>query len=160
YQKDGNLVIYRDTGSTGVQATFGFGLQATSPGLVKMQSDGNFVISDSSGRALFNTQTAGNPGAYARIEDDGNLVVRSPGGIELCSTGADPQAPPSGPGVLGANERLNPGEDLHSPDRRYRLVYQTDGNLVLYNSGGGALWSSQTSGTSAGFATMQEDGNF
>ena len=38
------------------------------------------------------------------------------------------------------------------------LVYQNDGNLVLYGPSG-ALWASNTVGQPPGFATMQDDGN-
>jgi hypothetical protein len=39
---------------------------------------------------------------------------------------------------------------------------QTDGNLVLYQSGGGALWATGTTGNSGRNVTafMQTDGNF
>lgn len=53
---------------------------------------------------------------------------------------------------------LNPGDGVHSANGRYRFVYQTDGNLVLYGPGG-ALWNSQTDGSPAGACTMQTDGN-
>jgi hypothetical protein len=39
------------------------------------------------------------------------------------------------------------------------LDYQGDGNLVVYRSGN-PTWASNTSGTSAGQAAMQGDGNF
>jgi hypothetical protein len=65
-----------------------------------------------------------------------------------------------------AASRLNPGEmlrpdrELWSPDHRYRLIYQSDGNLVIYSADWRPVWSSGTSGTSPGFAYMQTDGNF
>jgi hypothetical protein len=49
---------------------------------------------------------------------------------------------------------------LTSTGGRYRLVYQSDGNLVLYDSSDGtAQWNSGTGGTSAGQVAMQSDGN-
>ena len=54
--------------------------------------------------------------------------------------------------------QLNANQSVYSPDGRFRLVMQTDGNLVLYGPSG-ALWSSQTNGTNATFAAMQVDGN-
>ena len=36
-------------------------------------------------------------------------------------------------------EALYPGESIWSANGRYRFIYQTDGNLVLYGPGG-ALW--------------------
>ncbi len=61
---------------------------------------------------------------------------------------------------LQGNERLSSGQFLMSTNRRYRLLYQSDGNLVLYDDvGGGAAWASNTGGTSAGYLLMQLDGN-
>jgi hypothetical protein len=39
------------------------------------------------------------------------------------------------------------------------LVYQLDGNLVIYVSGGVPTWSSGTEGHSVGSLEMQADGN-
>jgi hypothetical protein len=60
---------------------------------------------------------------------------------------------------LGSATRLLCGQSRVSPDGRFTLTYQTDGNLVLYQSGVGAIWNSQTSGTSCGSTEMQADGN-
>ena len=50
--------------------------------------------------------------------------------------------------------------DRVSADGAVALRYQSDGNLVLYGSGGAVLWDTGTWGTSAGRAEMQTDGNF
>lgn len=48
---------------------------------------------------------------------------------------------------------------LQSNNGKYRLVMQTDGNLVMYN-GGTVLWRSNTAGAGSGATvTMQGDGN-
>jgi hypothetical protein len=44
--------------------------------------------------------------------------------------------------------------------RRFRLVMQGDGNLVLYISGGGPLWASNTESTTGNRAVMESNGNF
>lgn len=63
--------------------------------------------------------------------------------------------------TLRAGARLLPGQSLTSSNGRYRLVYQVDGNLVLYNDvDRTAPWSSGTANTNAGQAVMQADGNF
>ena len=55
---------------------------------------------------------------------------------------------------------LMPGASLRSISGRYRLSYQSDGNLVLYDDQTAtALWHTGTGGTSAGQALMQTDGN-
>ena len=59
----------------------------------------------------------------------------------------------------GAN--LLPGQSLVSTGGRYRLVYQSDGNLVLYDEVDQTIpWASNTADAGAGSATMQGDGNF
>ena len=57
--------------------------------------------------------------------------------------------------------QIVPGGWKRSPNGRYRLALQMDGNLVLYDDElGTALWSAGTEGTAAGQAVMQNDGNF
>ena len=62
--------------------------------------------------------------------------------------------------VMTSEQQLLPGQALHSPDRRYRLAYQSDGHLVVYRSDNVPVWWSGTAGTSPGAARMQGDGNF
>ena len=63
--------------------------------------------------------------------------------------------------TLQSGGRLLSGQSLTSSNGRYRLVYQTDGNLVLYDDVERTIpWASGTAGTSAGMALMQGDGNF
>jgi hypothetical protein len=63
--------------------------------------------------------------------------------------------------VLNANEWLMPGQYMSSPNGRYQLQMQTDGNLVLYNVANmAALWQSHTSMYPGLRAVMQADGNF
>ncbi len=76
--------------------------------------------------------------------------------------GAPAEAPPHGPiDTLSSGTRLLSGQWLTSANGRYRLLYQSDGNLVLYDDvDRTAPWASNTGGTSAGQAIMQSDGNF
>lgn len=79
---------------------------------------------------------------------------------------APPPAPAPAPAANGGDalkqgQQLLPGQSRTSGDGRFTLVYQGDGNLVLYQKGvTSALWASNTGGTSAGKAVMQGDGNF
>ncbi|MBG6119015.1 MULTISPECIES: hypothetical protein [unclassified Sphingobium] len=53
--------------------------------------------------------------------------------------------------------QISTGQQINSPDGRFRLVQQTDGNLVLY-FGASALWASYAFGSN--FTTyFQSDGN-
>ena len=57
--------------------------------------------------------------------------------------------------------QIVPGGSKRSPNGRYRLALQIDGNLVFYDDElGVALWSAGTQGSAAGQALMQNDGNF
>jgi hypothetical protein len=59
---------------------------------------------------------------------------------------------------IGVNGRLNRGSALRSPNGRYTLHLQAgDGNLVLYNLAGTAIWSSYRPG--GDFLTLQGDNN-
>jgi hypothetical protein len=59
---------------------------------------------------------------------------------------------------LQSGDVLYPGDSRMSVDGRFTFIYQLDGNLVL-SANGSPLWASNTSGTSAGLAAMQGDGN-
>ncbi|MER5281632.1 hypothetical protein ABT025_38880 [Streptomyces sp. NPDC002809] len=63
-------------------------------------------------------------------------------------------------------DHMHPGDTLRSGDSissgggRYRLVYETDGNLVLYQDGERTpRWSSQTQRRSPGMCVMQMNGD-
>ena len=53
---------------------------------------------------------------------------------------------------------LTAGQSIESPNGRYRLVMQTDGNLVVYGPSG-AQWATGTS-VPHSYAAVQGDGNF
>ena len=63
-----------------------------------------------------------------------------------------------GPDTLASGESLQPNQSRTSPDQGSTLIYQGDGNLVLYRAPA-EPWSSNTQGTSPGFTAMQGDGN-
>ncbi|HXD17427.1 MAG TPA: matrixin family metalloprotease [Vicinamibacterales bacterium] len=74
---------------------------------------------------------------------------------------AAPAPAPATSDTLASGSRLLSGQSLTSPNRRFRLVYQGDGNLVLYDDvEHTAAWSSGTAGQTAGQVVMQTDGNF
>jgi hypothetical protein len=70
-----------------------------------------------------------------------------------------PPPPPSGSDTLAGESGLHAGESLISADGRFHLDYQWDGNLVLYDEWGSALWWSGTWGN-PGIAWMRSDGGF
>ena len=77
--------------------------------------------------------------------------------------GVAPRAAGGGPGtpsILPSGSQLTPGQQISSPDGRYRLIFQTDGNLVIYRADGVPVWWTGTVGISPNVARMQTDGNF
>lgn len=56
------------------------------------------------------------------------------------------------------NEQLDAGQRLVSPNGRFLLIMQKDGNLVEYEDGNRAVWASGTS-TPQSIVRMQDDGN-
>ncbi len=51
-----------------------------------MQGDGNFVLYDANGAAVWASGTYGNDGARLTVQDDGNLVVYAANGAPLWAT--------------------------------------------------------------------------
>jgi hypothetical protein len=97
FQTDGNLVLYGldDTSLSGAlvppppqlipSATYtkviwASGTIATS---CSMQTDGNLVLYDQYGGPIWSSATNGNPGAFLRCQDDGNLVMLAPSGTVI-----------------------------------------------------------------------------
>lgn len=146
-----------------------------------MQADGNLVLYIAGGRSLWSTQTAGNPGAQAVMQTNGNLVVDAGGNLLWSantsgSSCAHLAVQDDGNVVLyGAsgsvwssgtvNSTLQPGEELtsnqslYSANDEFQLIMQADGNLVLYDRAGKALWNAGTEGEGGNRVIMQGDGN-
>src|SRR5262249_20924649 len=161
----GNLVLYDATGAP----LWSSGTTGRAPGVAVMQDDGNFVVYDASGTAIWSTGTAGHAGASLAVQSDGKLVGYDASGDALHATrtarragagepaGGDrghPDLPVSPVSSPRPGRSLHSNESITSPDGRYRLIYQTDGNLVLYDSNGAARWSSGTVGSTPGVAVM------
>src|SRR5512133_1148209 len=80
-QDDGNLVLYGESGPLWASKTLG-----KSGAYMEMQGDGNFVMYDSSGRALWATGTYHSPGSYLAIQNDGNVVIYDSANTAIWST--------------------------------------------------------------------------
>lgn len=132
-QNDGNQVIYATKPAwangivdnhvySGGELLAGWAIYSPPPEEFRlaMQSDGNLVLRDASGKPLWSSGTGHHPGANAVMQSDGNLVVYDKTAHALWSSGAG--------GNAGSH-----------------LTMQSDGNLVVYSTAGHALWSSHTS---------------
>jgi GH25 family lysozyme M1 (1,4-beta-N-acetylmuramidase) len=156
-QSDGNLVLYLK-GSGALWSTHTGGSDGYAANL---QGDGNLVLYGKNSNALWASHTSGHHGATLDLQGDGNLVLYE-SGRSLWSTQTfvmQPPAKPSGCSAMTGGFGIVAGESFTSCDGHYALAMQTDGNLVLYHGGKGAIWQSLTAGSTGYAAIMQTDGN-
>lgn len=152
YQNDGNLVLYQDFIPVWQSGTAG----TTTTSLI-LQSDGNLVLYGPNG-AIWASGTYGSNASSLQLQSDGNLVLYgSGGGVWSTGTSSVDQTTVVNQ-FLGSGQILLSGQKVQSVDRKYSLVLQADGNLVLY-SPTKAIWASNTSGRPASYLTLQSDGN-
>lgn len=79
-QANGDLVLYSTNRAIWHSRTMNKGAY------LALQSDGNLVIYNSSGKAVWNTNTAHHPGSKLVVQQDGNLVLYDPHGKPLWNT--------------------------------------------------------------------------
>jgi hypothetical protein len=91
--------------------------------LFAMQGDGNLVEYNAARKPIWASNTASHAGAFAVMQTDGNFVVY-----------AD-QARQHALGATGTN-----GSGATN------LLFQNDGNLVLYRGNGSVAWAGNTAG--------------
>jgi len=165
---------------------------------VSMQTDGNFVLYNASGQALWSSATSGSGAQIVRVQDDGNLVLyavtKIAGGVYATpSLGPFPPQTCKIGTILHAQQFMWSGQCITSPKGQYFLYmspvdgnlfiydiaqghgtwnaagtpgnpgdflnFQTDGNLVVYNSAGNTvLWQTTTSNSGATLLNMEDDG--
>lgn len=153
-QGDGGVALYSNGRKIWGTGTIGNGANR-----LIMQADGNLVLYSGNGVALWSSQTDGNPGARIVLQTDGNVVIYTVGNVALWSTStvSNPDHLSNINNTLSTG-RLYPGQGIDTADRRFHLMLQPDGNLVLY-SPTRALWSTATDGKSVAFLALQDDGN-
>ena len=160
-QGDGNLVL----AGPGNQILWASGSSGhTNVWDAVMQADGNLVVYDAHSKAIWSSGTQGKAGATLTVQNDGNVVIYDSGNHAVWASNtvvpAQPNTPKQG-NRLAAGEGLIPGHAVLSPDGRFRLILQADGNLVLYGPGNTALYATGTAGHGNVWdAIMQSDGNF
>ncbi len=152
-QADGNLVLYRSGAAVWASGTAG------RPAVyAEMQADGNLVVY-SDYTATWSSSTVGNINATLKMQADGNLVIYSSSGSALWNTRTDlTQAQKNQVYSKLPTGTLYAEQKLESPNKKYKMVLQTDGNLVVY-SPTKAIWNSRTWGTAVKRLDMQPDGN-
>lgn len=157
FQDDGNLVLYSKRTNTSVwdSKTSDKGVKAY------FQDDGNLVVYNAYNKPVYSTNTS-NRGETIRIQDDGNLVIYGSNNRDVWSSIAD-RAQHGGVSsqnntVFQRSYRFAAGEKLYSGNRDYYLIFQSDGNLVVYDRNNQVLWDAKTSNRGSR-AEFQNDGN-
>ncbi len=117
-----------------------------------LQPNGNLVLISSTGQTLWSSNSAGTGCPSLDLQRDGNLVIYDPSTPAAFTKGLVDKLP--------SGQKLEPGWLLYAPNGFYYVEMQTDGNLVLRNDVGTALWSSGTAGNAGAYAILQTDGNF
>jgi hypothetical protein len=83
-QGDNNLVLYGPRGAMWARG------QNSGANKASMQGDGNFVLYRPNGSgetAVWASGTAGHNGAFLVVQNDGNVVIYTPGGTPVWATG-------------------------------------------------------------------------
>lgn len=170
-QSDGNLVLYSKAQNfTGPDienyniAIWNTGTYGSGATYAHFQSDGNFVLYDSSNTAVWFSNNGSYPqyaGKRLVLENNGNLVIYGADGNSTTEVPATNF--PTGTGqILCANQessKLYVGQTLYSENGWYKLSMESSGRLVLTNKANVAIWSLGSSGSGATYAYFQADGN-
>ncbi len=152
-QNDGNVLLNRSDN----KAVWATNTGNSNGSSFVMQEDGNVVLyAGGTGKSLWSSNTGGHPGAYLVVQDDGNLAIYAANTSEK-PIWSVPQKVCSS--TLQDGQELAADQSITSCNGQFSLVVQSDGNLVVYDSGGKALWSTNTGGKGGKSAVMQNDGN-
>ena len=151
-QSDGNLVFYGAGGPLWASNTVGSGATQA-----MMQPNGVFVLYRPGGAVVWQLNT-GWGGSFLNVQNDGNLVFYRFKPVWDSHTSDVSSMQNLAPVMFWPPAHIAPGNSYTLG--QYFLIFQTDGNLVLYKNGSQAIWSSGTAGSGATDAWMQADGNF
>jgi len=135
-----------------------------------MQGDGNLVVRNDDGKAIWNTESSGNNGAHLTINDTGIAAIVLKSNKIWTTTSAD-LINPKHEDVLNPNFRNFPeevvlksrdslvrGKFVSSPSNKYNIGLNDVGDLLLQDSNQNTIWNANVKGCIE--ATMQPDGNF
>lgn len=130
-----------------------------------MQTDGNFVVFNSSGSAVFSTGTAGTGAVILRVQDDGNFVLYK--FIWQAGTYATPAPGPFPPQtckigtLLHAPQFMFGGQCIVSPSGQYMFYVDPSGLTFIYDiAHSTGTWAAPGTGGNAGdYVLLQTNGN-
>lgn len=151
-QSDGNLFIYdRSAG----QVTWAANTYGHSGAYAVMQEDGNFCVYTTNNTFLWCSGTNGTNAERLDMGDDGRIIIYKSAWNSGTSNGNYNWPAMAHPGCdigtgTGWTGVLGTAQCFVSPNGRFELVMQSDGNLVIYDRSvtpNTALWSTGTAVT-------------
>ena len=146
---DGNFFIYDWAHGTG---TWGPGTQGHPGAYAVFQTDGNLVVYDVNGTALWSSGTSGTYAERLDLNDDGRIIIWKSAWNSGTSNGQFNGTTYAHPGCdvglgTGTTGVLGSGQCFVSPNGRFELLMQADGNLVIYDRSvtpNAQIWSTGT----------------
>lgn len=176
YQSDNNLVYYNDTSPIWASNT-----EIKTPN--KMSFNGNINVIDSTNTVNYSTSVT--EGTLLNIDSAGLLTIQDTNKVVLWTASSSnsgtpastpaPQVDTGCTGVSGkysfnlndtlnANQTLKQCEGIQNSNKQFKLVMQSDGNLVSYDTNSTnpiKTWESNSGGKGAGpyVTNFQDDGN-
>jgi hypothetical protein len=153
-QSDGNLVVYKNDGS----GRSLWSTQTAGSGAIKavMQNDGNFVLYNAQMHPVWATYKYGSNNVFY-VDNSGFARVET--ARKRFDSYSGSGVYPSGvtPTVFSHGFHFEPGVSYPSASSLYRIVFQSDGNLVVYGPSGSAAWNSKTNGKGGKTALVSGD---
>ncbi|MBD8592344.1 putidacin L1 family lectin-like bacteriocin [Pseudomonas sp. CFBP 8758] len=165
-QEDANLAIYDQTNGATVWIADGTQAYSSTVPLKDMPLHvlmyGGLYLYDPIRRRTWHTRDSTSVAQSERyhlcMQNDGNLVIVDIQAVWSSDTSATFTPAAVNSTVLNPDIQMEVGTPY--PAGEYKLYFQGDGNLVVYNRNGQSVWNSETDGKGATKAIMQGDGNF
>ena len=158
---DGGVFAYGDAAFLGSLAGQNLNGRITS---IAATADGHgyWLVGSDGGVYAFGTARFGGSLGSAGSPRPVVAIARTAAGYAIADSGGEVTAfttpgSPAPRNTLYPGQQLNPGDQLTSPNGRYSLVMQADGNLVEYDAGQ-AVWASGTHDPGS-VLQAQADGN-
>ncbi|SEU12117.1 putidacin L1 family lectin-like bacteriocin [Pseudomonas graminis] len=111
---------------------------------------------------MMNTNNASDNGLWDRshlvVQDDANIVILDIRAVYSSNRSAKLLPNTGDVTIFPPGMSLEVGRQYPAGD--FFIVFQADGNLVVYTKSGGVVWHTETYGKDAKTAVMQTDGNF
>lgn len=148
---DGNVVLY----APGMSPRWSTSTSGYVGSRLILNGDGNLVVYDAAGIPRWDAFSHGASGGATHLDllDNGNLALYDAAGDVTWSSNTLYY-----PSSMAAPAALTAGQSLQSPNGRYKLTMQGDGNVVMFD-GNTRMWNTGTYGNPGAHLDAQSDGN-